>query len=200
MCLLDILFGFHYKSPLNILQLNSCMGVDVRKFLFDKVSTKENVFGVDLRQEFIDAGYVLFEDKERMSENFFTVDLLKEDFVGVLEKNSGSSKFDVVYLGSVFHLLNLPECTLLANRVFQITSNDGFFFGRTMGYIDGENRTASWSGEDRFLLSKKGLQELLEQSGFKQVQVTESELDQPHYNPGEEQLRSMLSFSGFKRD
>ena len=178
------------------------MGVDVRKMLYDKISNVDNIFGVDLCKEFIDAGYELFGDKDRLEKCFRIGDFLGKDFGSVLKGTNGEDGVDVVYCGSIFHLLNLEQSLVLASHVRQMLCEDGFFFGRLGGVSEGENITVEREGRVRFIFSKKGLKEMLEKSGLCEVKVVEGEegLDKVDFKQvPHNELKTFLSFSCFKR-
>jgi len=93
----------------------------------------------------------------------------------------GEKRFDIVYCGSVFHLLNEANCKKLARNCFSLlgttdpsTSPSNYkkvFFGRTMGTSKEEPFTIESAG-DRFMHSKASLKALFEAAGFQDVNIS----------------------------
>lgn len=59
------------KQGEKLLDLGCCMGQDIRKLVFDGAPA-ENVSATELEPEFIDLGFELFRDKERLERTTFT--------------------------------------------------------------------------------------------------------------------------------
>ena len=129
------------------------VGSDVRKLVFDGYPA-HNVLGCDLRQEFIDSGYDLYNDKESSQIQFFTSDifdipvkladtpsLVDVSNVTTLEQLRGPITH--FYTGALFHLFDESTQYELGRRVaILVKLQPGtIIFGRHQGlaqegYID----------------------------------------------------------------
>ena len=129
------------------------MGSDVRKIVSDGYPAK-NVIGVDLRQEFLDLGYRLYDSAWGI--NFFTSDIFEvpyptpkgtpaaniplSDVKSLSELRGRITHF---YTGALFHLFDEPTQHALALRVAALLKREpgAIVFGRHQGlaeagYID----------------------------------------------------------------
>src|SRR5437667_8984829 len=79
------------------IDLGCCFGQEIRKLAVDG-APQENMYGMDLRREFIDLGYDLFLDKATLqSEMVGEVDVFDEGN-SALKKVEG--EIDIVYMSS----------------------------------------------------------------------------------------------------
>ncbi|OCH85050.1 hypothetical protein OBBRIDRAFT_798569 [Obba rivulosa] len=127
------------------LDLGCCTGTDVRKLVYDGYPGL-NVFGVDLRLEFIDLGYKLFGDAESCPIHFFTADIfgapVNFDPTPVappshLVKSLDQLKASVnhIYTGALFHLFDEPTQYSIALRLLTLLrrKKGAVIFGRHQG-------------------------------------------------------------------
>jgi len=129
------------------LDLGCCMGTDVRK-LVDDGYPGSKVFGCDLRQTFIDAGYDLFHDAGTCKIHFFTSDIFDvqvtppsgpppvANFSSVTELKQLRGAIDHFYAGALFHLFNESTQHAIALRVASTLLNrkrGSVIFGRHQG-------------------------------------------------------------------
>ncbi|KAH6722067.1 hypothetical protein BKA61DRAFT_701140 [Leptodontidium sp. MPI-SDFR-AT-0119] len=89
------------KSGGKLLDLGCCFGQDLRKLVHDGAPAS-SLYGADLRSEFIDLGYDLFLDRNRIGVQFLTAD--------IFDPNSSLKQLDgqmsVVYIGLLLHLFD----------------------------------------------------------------------------------------------
>ncbi|KAK0724656.1 hypothetical protein B0H67DRAFT_598167 [Lasiosphaeris hirsuta] len=85
------------------LDLGCCFGQDIRKLVQDGAPS-DNIIGVDTEARFIDLGYELFDDRNKLKARFETGDVFAEDF---LSKYRG--KVDIIFLGSFLHLFTFDQ-------------------------------------------------------------------------------------------
>ena len=52
------------------LDVGCCLGTDMRKLVFDGVPA-QNLVGIELRQQYIDLGFDLFRDRNRLGAKIF---------------------------------------------------------------------------------------------------------------------------------
>lgn len=115
------------------------MGTDVRKLVKDGYPA-QNVFGSDLRQEFLDVGYDLYGDKESCGITFFSCDVLSAPAHPEAPAPSSSlaglrGHISHIYTGSLFHLFDASTQFAIALRVVTLLKRDpgAIIFGRHRG-------------------------------------------------------------------
>lgn len=91
------------KNGDKYLDLGCCFGQDIRKLVFDGAPA-ENIFGTELEQGFIDSGYDLFNDKNKLQATFAVGDFFESETAG-LKKAS----FDIIHASQFFHLFSWDE-------------------------------------------------------------------------------------------
>ncbi|KAJ9660201.1 hypothetical protein H2198_002707 [Neophaeococcomyces mojaviensis] len=123
------------------LDLSSCLGQDLRKLAFDGVNPQW-LWGSDIHQDFIDAGYELFRDEHKMPKDHF---ICPADVFDNSEGNNLSvldGRVDMMHVTAVFHLFNREQEDLLAARCLRLLNKnrpsgvDGLIFGSQVGNID----------------------------------------------------------------
>ncbi|QDS74521.1 hypothetical protein FKW77_007383 [Venturia effusa] len=127
------------------LDLGCCFGQEIRQLVADGVPS-ENTYGSDLRQEFIDLGYDLFQDKGKIKTTFLAANVFDND--SPLQQIYG--QMSIVYTGSFFHLFDYKEQIDAATRVVQLlTPEKGtMIVGRQVGNVNaGDFNTEGYSGE-----------------------------------------------------
>ncbi|KAK0624014.1 methyltransferase domain-containing protein [Immersiella caudata] len=82
------------------LDIGCCLGHDIRKLVFDGVPG-ENLTGVELRKEFIELGYELFRDRDRLEAKMYQGDVQLGNSEQPWKELGG--QFDVVNLGMILH-------------------------------------------------------------------------------------------------
>lgn len=90
------------KKGDTLLDLACCFGQDVRKMVYDGAPA-ENVTGTELEPQFIDYGYELFNDREKLESKFVACDFFSE--TPDLKEHS----FDIIQAASFFHLFTWDE-------------------------------------------------------------------------------------------
>ncbi len=115
------------------------MGTDLRQLIVDGADVA-NLKGIDLNEDFIQLGWLLFDDKDKLKhQNPFEVANILSDSVDDKGKNyqaflkDYSCHFDYVYAGSVLHLLIFEDGKNFVERVITLLKAGGLFFGRTVG-------------------------------------------------------------------
>ncbi len=105
------------------LDLGCCLGQDIRKLIFDGADPSR-VYGADLLPEFIDMGYELFKDEDKLprSEHF----VAPADVFDFSSDSELSRKYDgrvgILHSTAVFHLFNWDEQVKMARRCLQLLS------------------------------------------------------------------------------
>jgi SAM-dependent methyltransferase len=82
-----------------LLDMACCFGQTIRQLANGGAPT-ENMYGCDLQPDFINLGYSLFRDREKLKTKFLVADIF--DSQSALTEIKG--QIDMVYAGSFFHL------------------------------------------------------------------------------------------------
>lgn len=87
-----------------LLDVACCFGQTVRQLVADGAPS-ENIYGSDLEAVFIELGYKLFKDRDKLQSKFLVANIF--DPASSLTDIKG--KMDIVYAGSFFHLWGLEK-------------------------------------------------------------------------------------------
>ena len=95
----------------------------------------KNLYGVDLRLDFHELGYELFQDKETLEAHFLEGDVFEKDFGA--EGGKGLSILDgsinIIYAASFLHLFAWEEQVQAGMRMVRLMTRDSLVFGRQVG-------------------------------------------------------------------
>lgn len=83
------------------LDLGCCFGQEIRKLVVDG-APPDNLYGCDLKEDFLELGYKLFGDRDRLKAKFLTADIFEE--ASALSGFKGT--FDIIYAAAFFHLFD----------------------------------------------------------------------------------------------
>ncbi|KIW06864.1 uncharacterized protein PV09_02540 [Verruconis gallopava] len=99
------------------LDLGCCFGQEIRNLIVEG-ARPENCYGSDLRQEFIDLGFDLFQDRDRQGSkiNWLVGNIFDDDS----SLSSIKNQISIIYTGSFFHLFNWEEQFDIAKRVVSL--------------------------------------------------------------------------------
>ncbi|KAG8844236.1 hypothetical protein FRB96_003240 [Tulasnella sp. 330] len=122
------------KGGQKLLDLGCCFGQDIRYLVSEGVPA-ENIYGSDLHREFIDLGYELFMDKEKLKSTFITSNIFDTSPSSGFEKIEG--KIDIIYLGSFLHLFDWDDQVKIATRLVSILRPErgSLVLGRQVGSV-----------------------------------------------------------------
>ncbi|KAE8158965.1 hypothetical protein BDV40DRAFT_307441 [Aspergillus tamarii] len=103
------------------LDAGCCFGQEIRHLVDQGIPGKQ-LFGCDLEQVFIDLGYQLFRDKDRLEATFATGDLTADDsaFTGSPLSQNLSGKIDIIFASSLLHLWDYDTQVRAAIRLVQL--------------------------------------------------------------------------------
>lgn len=95
----------------------------------------ENLYGADLRLEFLELGYELFQDKGSLKAHFLECNLFEEDSEaeGGKELSKLDGKIDIIYIASFLHLFDWKEQVRAGMRMVRLMTKDSLVFGRQLG-------------------------------------------------------------------
>ena len=119
-------------STETFLDVGCMFGIMIRQLSFEGVSS-ERLYGTDLQSGFLDAGYGLFQDREKTKAKFLTGDILKEDDKRLAEL---VGKIDIIHAMAFFHLWEEEDQFKAAIRVASFLRPDNpevMIFGRHEG-------------------------------------------------------------------
>jgi SAM-dependent methyltransferase len=93
-----------------IIDLGCCFGTDIRYLVADGAEPSL-ITGTDQFPEYIQLGFDLFGDKDKLTTRFIFEDFFSEQFAQKALNNNtdDSSKYDIAYAGSVYHLFSLEQ-------------------------------------------------------------------------------------------
>ncbi|PSN60748.1 hypothetical protein BS50DRAFT_197398 [Corynespora cassiicola Philippines] len=120
------------KKGQKLLDMACCFGQEVRQLVYDGAPS-ENIYGCDLRQEYIELGYKLFGDRDTLQAKFLTADIFDEN--SALAKLRG--QFDMIYAGSFFHLFGYEGQVKVSKAVASLLcpAKGSVILGRQIGAV-----------------------------------------------------------------
>ncbi|KAJ5617692.1 hypothetical protein N7537_002806 [Penicillium hordei] len=122
------------KSGQKLLDVGCAVGQELRQLVFDGVPS-ENLYASDLRQDFYDIGYDLFNDHDHLEAQFIVADIFDDN--SDLVKNL-THKIDIVNAASFFHLFNWNQQLLVAKRLVGLLQDKtgSLLIGRQIGLVN----------------------------------------------------------------
>jgi ubiquinone/menaquinone biosynthesis C-methylase UbiE len=139
-------------------------GDDIRALINDGFP-KKNITGYDIDWGNIKVGYDFYLDEET----------IKDIFVVSKEFPFEDSSFDIVYSGSILHVLsNIENVKEYLKHVFAVLKNNGIFFGSTLGNVDDSVRTRR---PRVFFMKESELTDELGEHHFSKVKIQPSFAD-----------------------
>lgn len=117
------------------LDLGCCFGHDMRKLVHDGVPSTR-VYGLDIDQAFIDRGYELFLDRDKLSSQFIIADLFSSPSTELIDRLGGG--VNIIYAASFFNLFNWDQQILLASHVIKLLKlkAGSMILGRQLGNLE----------------------------------------------------------------
>ncbi|KAJ5448036.1 hypothetical protein N7445_002857 [Penicillium cf. griseofulvum] len=122
------------KSGQKLLDVGCAVGQELRQLVFDGVPS-ENLYASDLRQDFYDIGYDLFNDLDHLKAQFIVADVFDDNSDLVKDL---SDKIDIVNAASFFHLFNWNQQVLVAKRLVGLLRDKpgSLLIGRQIGLVN----------------------------------------------------------------
>jgi SAM-dependent methyltransferase len=123
-----------------LLDMACCFGQTVRQLVADGAPS-ENIYGCDLQSDFIELGYKLFQDRDKLRTKFLVADIF--DASSPLKDLQGS--FDIIYTGSFFHLWGLQQQKEVSKAVASLLCprSGSMILGRQVGAVEAAERTSA---------------------------------------------------------
>ena len=101
-----------------ILDLGCALGQDVRQLIMDG-APETLVYGAELESGFINLGYDLFLDRDRIQSQFIAADILEKSGVNA-ELALLNGKMDIIYTGRFLHCFGVEDGLLAAVRMVKL--------------------------------------------------------------------------------
>ncbi|KAK4446670.1 methyltransferase [Podospora aff. communis PSN243] len=140
------------QSGAKLLDIGCCLGQDIRKLIFDGAPAA-NLAGAELHQGFIDVGFDLFRDRDKLGSQFHRANVLDDVSVAPWPRLKG--KFDIVNSSMVLHAFTWEESVEFFVRSIQMLKPDAM--GTTvMGFATGSEAEEVWGIEGRLIPSHNG--------------------------------------------
>jgi SAM-dependent methyltransferase len=116
-----------------LLDMACCFGQTIRQLVADGAPS-DNIYGCDLQSDFIELGYKLFKDRDKLRTKFLVADIF--DPTSPLHDLRG--QVDIVYAGSFFHLWGLQKQKEVSRAVASLLRSDpgSMILGRQMGSVE----------------------------------------------------------------
>ncbi|KAI0887713.1 uncharacterized protein GGS22DRAFT_185091 [Annulohypoxylon maeteangense] len=157
------------KSKANFLDVGCCVGQMLRQLVFDGADSSR-LFGTDLDPRFLEAGYDLFKDRDKLKSTFVVGDMVNQgsesdDGDKSLELFDG--RMSIIHATSFFHLFTRENQIRAAQRMVRFldpNDPDVMIFGRQAGTTTPGDREGS-KRTKRFLHNAASWQELWDEVG-----------------------------------
>lgn len=117
----------------SFLDLGCGLSTEIRLLASDGVPS-ENLFGADIHPEFVELGYDLFLDRDRLQATFLTADV----FDPTSDLDELDELVDIVHAGSLFQLFNYEKQVEIGKRVVKLLKpvKGSFMIGQQVGSED----------------------------------------------------------------
>lgn len=200
--------GQEQDQKLIFLDLGCCLAQDVRKLMFDGVDAK-HLYGCDLQPDFIDAGYGLFRDEQKLPRDHFISPGDIFDYSDSNKLNSLNGQVDILHITAVFHLFNREQQDDVALRCLRlINKTEGancLVLGAQVGNVNASEFVRS-NGTSRFRHNENSWRSLWEsaceqeefKSKVKKLKVEVQMKQRPTYQNSEQAEQMGTPEEGFR--
>ncbi|KAL5114472.1 hypothetical protein ACEQ8H_007615 [Pleosporales sp. CAS-2024a] len=178
-----------------LLDMACCFGQTTRRLVADGAPS-ENLYGCDVQPEFIQLGYKLFCDGEKLHTKFLAADIF--DASSPLTELEGS--IDMVYAGSFFHLWGWEKQRQVSRAVAALLRPrpGSMIIGRQMGAVQAHEKTSPMG--TMFQHNAESFQKLWEEIGDDmgvrfQVEARLEDLPLHHFQFGGDDALKRIYFS-----
>ncbi|KAI1655994.1 hypothetical protein F4813DRAFT_381826 [Daldinia decipiens] len=170
------------KSEATFLDVGCCVGQVLRQLAFEGVDSSR-LNGTDLEPRFLDAGYDLFKDRDKLNATFVAGDMLSQN--GQTDEGDERLKaFDdninIIHATSFFHLFSWENQVRAARRMVRFLDADDpdvMIFGRQVGTTTPGDREGA-GGSKKFLHNAVSWQELWDEVGKATGTAWRTEVDE----------------------
>ncbi|KAH8594538.1 hypothetical protein B0O99DRAFT_595467 [Bisporella sp. PMI_857] len=172
---LDISHSPYYQTLLarlrpgnqNLLDLGCCFGQELRQLVYDGVPVS-SLYASDLRPDFFQLGYELFNDKSTFTAKFIAADVFDSSPENGLKEIEG--EIDIVYAGSFLHLFGWEEQVQACERIVALLKpvKDSVLMGRQIGdVVSREMVHKTNGGQKMYLHNPESFRKLWDEVGEK---------------------------------
>jgi len=128
------------KTGSTFLDAGCCFGQELRYLINSEGIASERLYGFDLETRFIDLGYDLFRDRDRLRST-----LVRGDLSSSLDGGGNNAelaalkgKIDIVYVSSVLHLWNWDDMVAATKRLVELVRKESgaMIVGKQMGSLE----------------------------------------------------------------
>lgn len=197
-------------KKLKVLEIGTGFGLSLRCLVKDGIP-RENAYGVDISESFLELGFQFMDDKAKFGDRFRVMDALAENFVEQVEDWVGEERpFDVIVANLVLHILP-GNNEKFVRHVSRLLRPGGVFLGQTFGVEDSFEEAFEFGVQHRAVMhSPVSISCLFKRHGLDPTQVdTEGRIiDEEDFQWIEETFgvdmrgskpKSLMSFIGFRR-
>ncbi|UNI22707.1 hypothetical protein JDV02_008570 [Purpureocillium takamizusanense] len=132
-CYRQIVFRLNVPGSRDVfLDLGCCVGQVLRQLRADGVQGSQ-LIGTDVLPKFIDIGYDLFRDRDRLGASFVVGDMLDPDDSRLDDLRA---RVTIIYAGSFFHLFNWTQQLYIGKRLVGFLkpgTRNALIYGRHVG-------------------------------------------------------------------
>ena len=123
-----------------LLDMACCFGQTIRRLVADG-APGERIYGCDLQLDFIQLGYKLFKDRDKLKANFLTADI----FDPRSSLADLTDQVDMVYVGSFFHLWGMQKQREVSKAVFALLrpQRGSMILGRQVGAVEAAEKISA---------------------------------------------------------
>lgn len=100
-------FSPRLREGASFLDVGCGLGQEIRFLIADHGINPSHLYGFDLEPSFIDLGFELFRDRDRLSENFFATDVLNPERNARLSELKGN--IDLIQVSQVLHVFDWDD-------------------------------------------------------------------------------------------
>jgi 2-polyprenyl-3-methyl-5-hydroxy-6-metoxy-1,4-benzoquinol methylase len=168
-----------------LLDMACCFGQTVRQLVADGAQAG-NIYGCDLEAGFIELGYKLFKDRDKLRSKFLVADI----FDPASALNDVKGNVDIVYTGSFFHLWGLEKQKEVSRAVALLLrpKPGSMILGRQIGAVTAVEKTSDYGTMFRHNVDsfKKLWKDVGDDLGVTfTVKATLKELSRDHFEQGD---------------
>ena len=148
-----------------LLDLACCVGQVIRMLAADGADSSR-LYGVDLHPEFIDIGYDLFNDRDRLKAKFFSGDIFKAGDPGF---SALEGKANIIHTRAFLHLFDWKgqvEIGIRITRLLAPGASNAMIFGKQMGSSQ-PGEVHNHRGGTRYVHDPDSFQRLWDEVGAK---------------------------------
>jgi SAM-dependent methyltransferase len=130
----------------NFLDLGCFIGQEIRRLVADGAPS-ENLYGADLRSDWFELGYQLFNDTDTLKSTFYAADIFDPNS----RLNEIDGKIDIIYAGSFLHLFGYDEQLEVCAKIVKLLKpkKGSLLVGRQVGQVEAGQRKVQAANPDR---------------------------------------------------